>query len=222
VVSPILRGMLGLDANTLTHRVVLAPHVPADWDSFRVGKVSIEGCTLSLAYGRTFDSIVLDIQREGTGECNLEFSPALAQRARVSGAELNGRKIPFTVQKNAEDQHVILNFAVQGGSSRLRLRVRNDFGLSIHSELPGLGSASEGLRAVSETWSNNLDSLRLDVSGRPGKTYELDLWNPAQVRSVDGGTLPKSNQPRLQISFPAGTGHEYTHQQVVIHFAERP
>jgi hypothetical protein len=103
----------------------------------------------------------------------------------------------------------------------LRLRVRNDFGLSIHSELPSLGSASEGLRAVSGTWSDNLDSLRLDLSGRPGKTYELDLWNPAQVRSVDGGTLPKSDQPRLQISFPAGAGQEYLHQQVVIHFVER-
>jgi hypothetical protein len=99
--------------------------------------------------------------------------------------------------------------------------VRNDFGLSIHSKLPALGSTSEGLRVVSETWSDNLDSLRLDLSGRPGKTYDLDLWNPAQVRSVEGGTLPKSDQPRLQISFPGGAGQEYTHQQVVIHFAEK-
>ena len=221
VVSPLLRGMLGLDANTLTHQVVLAPHVPAGWDSFRVGNVSIEGCTLSLAYRRTFETVVLDIRREGTGECSLEFSPALALRARISGAELNGRNISFTVQKNAEDQHVVVKFPVPGGSSTLRLTVRNDFGLSIHSELPALGSASEGLRVVSETWSENLDSLRLDVSGRPGKTYDLDLWNPAQVRAVDGGTLPKSDQPRLQISFPGGGGQDYTHQQVVIHFIEK-
>ena len=221
VVSPILRGMLGLDANSLSHQIVLAPHVPADWDSFRVGRVGIQGCTLSLAYGRTFDSVALDIQREGTGECNLEFSPAVALRARVSSAELNGRKIPFTVQKNSEDEHVTLKFPVPSGSSRLRLVVRNDFGLSIHSELPALGSTSQGLRVVSETWSDNLNNLRLDLSGRSGKSYELDLWNPAQVRSVDGGALPKSDRPRLQISFPGGAGQEYTHQQVVIHFGER-
>jgi glycogen debranching enzyme len=221
VVSPVLRGMLGLDANTVTHQVVLAPHVPADWDSFRVGKVSIEGCTLTLAYGRTFDTVTLDMQREGTGECNLEFSPALSLRARVSGAELNGRKIPFTVEKNSEDQHVRMRFPVPTGSSTLRLAIRNDFGLSIQSKLPALGGRSEGLRVVSETWSDNFNSLRLDVSGQPGKTYELDLWNPAQVRSVDGGRLPKSGQPRLEISFPAGAGQEYMHQDVVIHFAEK-
>ena len=221
VVSPLLRGMLGLDANALTHQFVLAPHVPADWDSFRVGNVGIEGCTLSLAYRRTFETVALDIQREGTGECNLEFSPALSLRARVAGAELNGRKTPFTVQKNAEDQHVSMKFPVARGSSTLRLAVRNDFALSIHSELPALGSTSKGLRVVSESWTDNLDTLRLDLSGRPGKTYELDLWNSAQVRSVDGGTLPKSDRPRLQISFPGGAGQDYAHQQVVFHFAER-
>ena len=221
VVSPILRGMLGLDANTLTHQIVFAPHVPADWDFFSVENLSIEDCTLSLTYRRTLDTVAVDLQREGTGECNLEFSPALALRARVSGAELNGHKVPFTLQKNSEDQHVTVKFPVPGGSSTLRLTVRNDFGLSVHSELPPLGGASEGPRAVSETWSDNLDSLRLDLSGRPGKTYELDLWNPAQVRSVDGGTLPKSDHPRLQISFPGGARQEYTHQQVVVHFAER-
>jgi glycogen debranching enzyme len=221
VVSPMLRGMLGLDANGVTHQVRLAPHVPADWDSFRVGKVSIEGCTLSLSYGRTFDTVTLDMRREGTGECNLEFSPAVALRARVSGAELNGRKIPFTVEKNSEDQHVRLRFPVPTGSSRLRLAIRDDFGLSIHSKLPALGSRSEGLRVVSETWSDNFNSLRLDVSGQPGKTYELNLWNPSQVRSVDGGRLPKSDQPRLEVSFPAGAGQEYMHQEVVIHFAEK-
>jgi glycogen debranching enzyme len=221
VVSPILRGMLGLDANTLTHQIVFAPHLPADWDSFSVRRLSVEGCTLSLTYRRTFDTVALDLQREGTGECNLEFSPALALRARVSGAELNGHKVPFTLQKNSEDQHVIVKFPVPAGSSTLRLTVHNDFGVSVHAVLPPLGSKSEELKAVSETWSDSLDSLRLDLSGRPGKTYELDLWNPAQVRSVDGGTLPKSDRPRLQISFPAGAGQDYLHQQVVIHFAER-
>ncbi len=221
VVSPILRGMLGLDANTLTHQVVFAPHIPTDWDWFRVGRLGIQGCTMSLAYRRTFDSVALDIEREGTGECTLEFSPALALRARVSSAELNGRKIPFSAQKNSEDQHVRLKFPVPRGSSTLRLVVHNDFGLSIHSELPALGSTSEGLRVVSETWSDNLESLRLELSGRPGSTYQLGLWNTEQVRSVEGATLSREKSPHLEVSFPGGAGQEYTHREVVIHFGER-
>jgi glycogen debranching enzyme len=222
VVSPILRGMLGLDANTLNHRIAFAPHIPADWNSFRVGKVAVEGCTLSLAYRKTSDSILLDIQREGTGECQLEFSPALSLPARIMRAELNGRKLSFTVQKNAEDQHVTVKFPVLAASSTLRIMVRNDFGLSIPSGLPALGSASQGLRVVSETWSNNLENLRLDVSGRPGSTYQLDLWNAQQIRSVEGGQISRTgDRSQLAVAFPDNTGQDYEHRQVVIHFGEQ-
>jgi glycogen debranching enzyme len=221
VVSPILRGLLGLDTNTLAHQITLAPHVPPEWRTFEIHNVRIQGCTLSLNYRRTSDGIFLDMQHDGTGECTVEFSPAVSLRARIGGAEFNGRKIPFTVQKNAEDQHLTVKFPMTGASGTLRITLRNDFGLSLLSQLPPLGSASEGLRVVSETWSANANSLRLDLSGRPGRTYQLGLWNADQVTSVEGATLSKAGQPHIQVAFLGNPGQDYTHQQVVIHFGER-
>src|SRR5581483_9913624 len=36
VISPMLRGMLGLEANALIHTITFAPHVPYNWSSFTV------------------------------------------------------------------------------------------------------------------------------------------------------------------------------------------
>src|SRR2546427_7316364 len=41
IVSPLLRGMLGLQIDALSHQLVFAPHVPAEWDSFRVDNLRV-------------------------------------------------------------------------------------------------------------------------------------------------------------------------------------
>src|SRR5437899_10662401 len=41
VVSPILRGMLGLEVDAIHHTVRLTPHVPADWDRFSMENVHV-------------------------------------------------------------------------------------------------------------------------------------------------------------------------------------
>ncbi|HYL16355.1 MAG TPA: amylo-alpha-1,6-glucosidase [Terriglobales bacterium] len=217
VVSPILRGMLGLDADAFTHEVVFAPHTPYGWNWVHLSNLRLENCTLDLTYRRTADSIVLEAKRNGTGSCTLEFSPALSLRASVSGTEINGRPVPVHIEKNSVDQHATVRFPVSSGPNTLHMRVHNDFGLSFAPGLPALGSSSEGLRVVSETWSPRMDALTLDVAGRPGHTYELGVWNPEQVSSVDGAVFEKADA-KVRIQF-SGTGEDYVHSKVVFHFA---
>ena len=60
------------------------------------------------------------------------------------------------------------------------------------------------------------DQLTLDVSGLAGNQYELGIWNPAEIASLDGGVLTKSG--KLQVQIPIGPDGMYMHQKVVIHF----
>jgi hypothetical protein len=60
-----------------------------------------------------------------------------------------------------------------------------------------------------------MDSLSLDVAGRPGHDYELGVWNPEEVSSVDGAVLDKKSA-KVRIQFP-GTDQEYVHSKVVFH-----
>lgn len=213
VISPLLRGLFGLQTNAVRHRVVLAPHVPADWTSFAIHNLRAGDATLDFAYTKTADAI--DLMIESTANASLEFSPAASPRARVAGAEINGNRVPFQISKTDTDQHIVLNTNISKGRNELRIRIKNDFGISYNSSLPALGSASLGLRLISDSWSASGDEESLEFAGAAGARYQLGLWNPGQIASVDGANI---RDGKLAVSIPANSSEAYPHQKVVIHF----
>jgi glycogen debranching enzyme len=220
VVSPILRGMLGLETNAISHDLVFVPHIPADWTSFRVQNLRVGDSTVDLTYRKTADSITLEVKRTGTGDCTLEFAPALSPRTTILGAELNGRPVAVRAQTNAVDQHANVKLPLSGGAHTLRIRTRNDFGLALSSTLPALGSRSHGLRIVSESWNSQHDSLTLEVSGVAENVYELGVWNPSQIESLDGAELVKvQDRAVARIQFPSGS-EAYVQKKITFHFSK--
>jgi glycogen debranching enzyme len=217
VISPILRGMFGLQIDAEKHQVTLEPHIPSDWTSFTMRNIHIGETELDLHYRKTADTLTLEAKRTGTGDGWVEFSPALSLRTQIVGVELNGRPLAFKTVQNSNDQHLLVRFPVYGGPNSLIIRIKNDFGLTLSNELPPLGSASRGLRVISESWNAARNQLMLEVSGRGGDHYELAVWNAAQVSSVEGGTLTKEG--KLAIQMPQAATGSYVSQNLIIHFA---
>ncbi|MGA8150531.1 MAG: amylo-alpha-1,6-glucosidase [Terriglobales bacterium] len=220
VVSPLLRGLFGLQSDASTRHLVFAPHVPADWTWFTITHVKVGPVVLNLDYHKTGDSITLQVQRRGSGDCVLEFSPALSLRGEVLEARLNGRPVAFHIQANSIDQHVTVEFPISGESNTLLIRVRNDFGLSQSVTLPALSGSSRGLRILSQAWSPAHDSLRLEVAGAAGTDYELAAWNAGQLGSVDGAAIEKrdSSAATIRVQIPASAAETYPHAKIVLHF----
>ena len=199
VVNPLLRGLFGLEVNGIRRSFVLAPHVPANWKSFQIGNLRVGSAVLNLDYARMAESIVLELQHTGTGDCQLEFSPAISLRAEVVGAEIDGHAVAFHVEANSEDQHVTVRVPIAKGQSQLRIHLRNDFGLSLSEDLPPLGDSSRGLHVISSTWTPKRDQMILEVSGVTGREYYLGVLNPDQVASVDGGQLMTDENGRPSV-----------------------
>jgi len=218
VVSPLLRGLFGLQTDAQNHQITLAPHVPADWTSFRIRNVPMQNARVDFQYRKTANSIALDATRTGTGDCWVKFSPGLSLRTKVVAVELNGKPLPFKVLPNSEDQHLSVRFPVGNGPNALIVRLKNDFGLVLVTELPLLGSTSRGLRVISSSWNSEHSQLAVDVSGVPGMDYELGVWNPQQIASVEGAVLTK--QGRIRIEMPQAKSADYSRHRVVIHFGK--
>lgn len=216
VVSPILRGMFGLQTDAERHQITFSPHVPADWTYFAIHNVRAAGTTVDFQYHKTADSLVLETSRTGTGDCWIEFSPAFSLRTEVVSVEMNGRPQPFKMQPNGNDQHLFVRFSASSGTNRLVIRTKNDFGLALANKLPLLGSASRGLRILSESWNSTKNELSLNVSGLAGARYELAVWNPSQISSVDGAVL--SRLGKIEIQMQSAENDSYLRQKVVIHF----
>jgi hypothetical protein len=225
VVSPVLRGMFGLAPDAASGTLTFAPHVPADWASFAIRSVAVGTAKIDLHYAKDLEGITLEAKpsatSSGDSSLTLDFQPALSLRAKVLGVTLNGRAVPFHVEPNAVDQHVLVRIPLSGGANSLRIRLKDDFGLAHHSTLPALGSTSEGLRIISETWSPAHDRLTLAVSGRSGRQYRLSVWNPAQIASVSGAKPTKGPDGRgeLLVEF-APNDEPVAHATISFQFAK--
>ena len=149
-----------------------------------------------------------------------------AQKTEVV-EDLNGRRVPFQIHKNNLDQHVSVLIPVAARTITLRIRINNDFGLSLSSTLPPLGSASQGLRVISESWAPARDSLTLEVAGAEGREYEIGLWNSAQVTSIEGAEVAAASvkipaeSARLKVKIPVNMSEPYPREKIVIHFASK-
>ena len=212
VVSPVLRGLFGLEADASANRLTFAPHIPAAWNSFALHGVRVGSTAVDLSVQREPNTLTLEAKASAAS--TLLFSPALSPRTQVISAEMNGRRIAYHVTKTETDQHVEVELPVSVTSSTLRLRLKNDFGLSYDNPLPELGAASEALRIVTEHWNDAHTELMLSLAGVPGRHYELNVWNAAQIANVDGEDVgpslcgahtPVRDCGLLRVDFPAAS-----------------
>jgi hypothetical protein len=148
------------------------------------------------------------------------ISPALAPSAHVVSATLDGKSSPVRIVVNSLDQHATVRVPVGCGTRRtLSIQVADDFGLEYVSSLPALGSRSEGLRFIGESWSTS--QVRLLIAGRPGQEYLIKMNSDASIGWVENGSAVTNGRERfLRVSFPPVAADEYQLKTVVVHFQQ--
>jgi glycogen debranching enzyme len=221
VVSPLLRGMFGLHSDAAKETLTFAPHAPADWSSFGIRNVQVGSAKVDLHYSKDLGGIRLEVKAAGDAPGILDFQPAVSLRAKVLGVEFNGRPVPFRVDSNGIDQHVMIKMTVAGSSNSLKIRIQDDFGLSYTSTLPAIGANSQGLRIVSETWTPARDRLTINASGLAGSQYALFVWDAGQIASVEGAKLVKAEDGKTELilDLPRNGAAVYSYGTISIHFA---
>ncbi|HKN75942.1 MAG TPA: hypothetical protein VJW94_12260 [Candidatus Acidoferrum sp.] len=219
VVSPLLKGMFGLEKDATKKTLTFAPHVPANWTNFKINNVRVGDSVVNLSYQKSLDEITLEVTRTG-GECLLDFEPELANTALVGRVNVNGRPTTYDQRMLAEHHHLRIRVALKEGKNVVHIPVANDFGLSYAFRLPELGSASSDLRILSANMEDVTAPMELVTAGRAGATYDLAVWNPGVIESVRGAELKKdaSGGTNLRIHFEGKEGEEYPRQRVVIFF----
>src|SRR5271165_3450539 len=219
VITPLVRGLLGLEVNALQSTVILAPHVPAEWNDFAIRNVKVGTTTLDLTFHRTGDDMTLEVQRHGSGNVQFEFSPAFSLHAKVLDAEVNGHKATPKISANENDQHATVSLPITSDTTTLHLRVSDDFRIMYPFGPPADGAASSALKIVSEQWNNAHSELRLEVAGVNGKSYQVPMFNAPSGIRVEGAIITKTESGlSLEISFPPGVPIAYATRTVTLQF----
>ena len=219
VITPLMRGLLGLEVNALKSSVVLAPHLPADWNDFTIHNVKVGASLLDFTFHRAGDDMTLEVQRHGKDNVQLEFSPALGLRAKVVDATVDGNKVSPTISTNENDQHASISASIGGDTTKIHLHVTGDFGIAYPFAAPADGGPSSNLKIVSEAWNDAHDKLQLQVAGVGGAKYEVPVFNAPSGIAVEGAVIIKTESGlSLEVSFPPGTPGTYTTRAVTLQF----
>ena len=210
VVSPLLRGLAGLDVDALHNKVRFAPHLPADWPS-----LGIEGVhKLDFELQRDRDSLQLTVVNSGSQAVDIEFAPAYPPCAEISQATLDGKPLTFQAERQPNDWHPQFVFSAHAGTTKVLVKHSRVFGFVLQTSPARLAEPSSNAKVLSENWTNRNNTLELVISGLAGHQYRLHLAGADQVASVKGAT--REGADSLLVQMPSGQAAIYVRQQVRI------
>jgi glycogen debranching enzyme len=179
VVSPILRGMLGLAAEADANRVTFAPHLPASWNRVVAKNVRVGAGSLELALIRSATRDELTVVNSGADAVQLAFAPAYSPPTEIKRVTVNGAAVPWQTERNETDWHPQIGMRINPGRNVLIVERTELFGYTVEWRPPTLGQESQNLKIVSERWTP--DALELRVSGLPGRDYRITVTDGREV-----------------------------------------
>jgi glycogen debranching enzyme len=212
VISPLLRGLAGLEVDAIAGRVQFAPHLPADWNSIGIAGVPTPAGKLDLDLARDAATLTLNIANSGTQSVAFEFAPAYPPGSQVTAAEVDGASVHWDTEPHRDDWHPRIRLDAHAGTTRLVLRHSGFFGYTVVRTPIGLAEPSSNLKVISENWTESPRSLRLSLSGLAYATYRLHITGVDRVVSVTGAR--REGADGVVVEMPAGTAGEYVSREV--------
>lgn len=172
ILTPLIRGLLGIDVDAPARRLTLAPHLPPDWDSVHVRNIPVGTGFVDATVRRTASGIGAELRRRG-GRAPIEvaFSPALPLGALTSAATTTTPgDVHATVHGTLRDA-LALNIAYRGGWSIVPP------GNDVH-----IGDRSSAARVLSERLVGGAYTVVLE--GRAGRAYPFRVFEGSAGRDT--------------------------------------
>jgi glycogen debranching enzyme len=206
VVTPLARGLLGLEVADGGRRLTFAPQLPADWDRVSVRKVTAGPSQVDLTLERTGGRMTITATATGAAAPALVLRPAFPLDARVRSASVDGQDTPLRLDIVGDVQRAEIEVAATRPGPRTVV-ITYDEGTDAFSrvELPEPGGVSEGLRILRSRVEGG--ALRLTLEGLAGRQYRVGVRTPRGVDAVPGVTVtPSAGGVDLLVSFEGEPG----------------
>lgn len=216
VLTPLLRGLLGIDVDAPKRRVTIAPHLPPEWDSVSVDNVPIGAETISFVVRRSVGRITLSLTRRGGDGTPLlvEFAPALPLGAESFGPG-------FDIQRTPGDVHAAVRADV-AENAVLGVSYRGGWSIVPPVMAPAIGGRSSAPRVLSERLAGDAAApYVVALEGLAGRSYTFDILAPDPVaarglaaRVTDGATVllhpttAAATMRRITVTFPANGAND--------------
>jgi hypothetical protein len=199
VLTPLVRGLLGIDVDAPARRVTIAPHLPPEWDFVAVDRVPIGNGHFSFDVRRSTGRMSITVTRHGdVPPFELTFSPGLPLGARITTPAA-------AVQPTPGDVHASVKATVVG-PTEIDISYSGGWSIVAPSVAAQIGQRSRAPRVLSERLIEGRYTVSLE--GIAGQTYAF------RILTADATTARQ-----LSIEVPGSAGASLS--QYVAGTAER-
>ncbi|MNY18888.1 hypothetical protein D3C86_1522970 [compost metagenome] len=190
VLQPVFEGMLGYRPDALANTAALSPRLPFDWKSFEASNIKFGKNSFAFKFKKQ-SNLDWVYNLTSNQNFNLNFTANLPLGSKIQRVLVNGKDAVYTILSNNEyldirfdktvnvtdktEIHIIL---AKEGSSTLPNYVK-----------PELMAESKGFRILKQQFNSN--SLKIDIEGKSGSTYDFKLLVGTDVLNCSGAELIK-------------------------------
>ena len=217
VITPLVRGLLGLQGDAGKQVISFSPHLPTHWQhiefsNYRIGKAAFSGSIVIKDNHHR-----LKLTTINGGNLKLRYSPGFAPGTEILSVMINEKKTNFTQEIRGKCVHC--EFEVRCAPViEIDILYRGGIEILQDTIMPTIGEPTQGLKIVDYQYSENI--LNIIVQGRSGGDYLMEIHHPDPVENIlnarlVGGGHTKS---RIQVSFPLDEGNEYQQTNIEISF----
>lgn len=226
VVTPVLRGLLGIEPGAAGGVLRCAPQVPAHWDSMSAQNIPAGDSRVDFTFTRSAGRLQVTVDRRvrpGAAAQPLTriiLAPAFPLDAVVRSVSVNGQVGRFEIRRKGDVQHA--EVVLSGPGAKTSVVFNMDDGTDVYQDAieTTAGARNEGLRVLRSRAGR--EGLELTLEGRAGRAYSLRMRSPRKPGVVSGGELKGTGRgdPELIVTFD-GSGNDYVRKEVTVALGAR-
>ena len=208
VITPAMRGLLGIEVRAGGKDLRFAPQLPANWNEVEAGNVTVGNSRFDLKLIRESGYLTVTIKRRDKADAStsnnsatrITVAPAFPLDARVRAVKVQGLDTKFATKSIGDIQRAEVTVEANQGNLEVVYKYDEGTDVSINQEIPSPGAQSKGLRILRSRADQN--ALHLILEGIGGSTYALDVRTPRQLGEVGGATIEAGRtSSRLFVTF---------------------
>jgi glycogen debranching enzyme len=208
VVSPVMRGLLGIEAGDAGGKLTFAPQLPADWSRAAARRVAVGDGLFDLSLERREGARTITVvSTRGTSPVRVVLAPAFALDARIRSVSVDGRSRPYQMRREGDVQRAEVELPPEALPARVVFFCDEGTDVFVPVTEPLPGAASEGLRVLRASAEGDL--LHLTLEGLAGREYPLTVRTPRTVGEAESVPVRRLEPGRFQVRvrFEGAAGH---------------
>lgn len=217
VVTPALRGLLGIETSAAGREIRFAPQLPADWDRVAARNVAVGGARYDLTLERAGGRDVVKITRRtgSSAPVRVTVAPALPLDAQVRAVTVNGRAAKFEVKRIGDVQRADVSADLTAPTTEIVYSYDEGTEVYVEREAPAPGAINQGLRVIRSR--AGAGGLQLTIEGLGGRSYALRARSPRRLGQTAGASISEvsARDTQILISFD-GPADTYVRRELTI------